>query len=102
MSAKLVELIETDELLGTGKEGDVFRRVRQWWTKEGELVVEWDDWKDDQLSNRLDAAESELSKIGSVLAAACPQFKGSVTRETLQVITEAAKAWWTQTGTALR
>ena len=54
MSAKLVELIETEELRGSGKEDDVFRRVKQWWTKEGELVAERDEWKLEQDAQRLD------------------------------------------------
>ena len=44
MSEKLVELIETETLRGTGKDGDAVRTVTQWWTKAGVLVVERDEW----------------------------------------------------------
>lgn len=45
--AKLVELIETEERRGSGtSESDPVRMVKQWFTKSGELVVEWDEWKD--------------------------------------------------------
>lgn len=40
--AKLVTLIETTDLCGQGVKGDPVRRVRQWFTTEGELVVEDD------------------------------------------------------------
>jgi hypothetical protein len=40
--AKLVELIETDDLRGEGTPSDPCRRVRQWFTKAGVLVVESD------------------------------------------------------------
>lgn len=46
MQAKLVELIETQERRGEGKtEEDPIRIVTQWYTKEGELVVELDPFK---------------------------------------------------------
>lgn len=38
-----VALIQTELLLaGTGKDGSPFRRVTQWWTMDGDLVVEKD------------------------------------------------------------
>jgi hypothetical protein len=40
--AKLVELIETDDLRGVGIPSDPCRRVQQWFTKDGTLVVESD------------------------------------------------------------
>ncbi|CAL67420.1 hypothetical protein [Christiangramia forsetii] len=41
--AKIIELIETDDLRGTGKPEDPWRRVKQYFTKEGELLFELDD-----------------------------------------------------------
>ena len=38
--AKLVQLIETSENRGEGTSADPVRSVRQWFTVEGELVVE--------------------------------------------------------------
>ena len=40
--AKIVELIETDDLRGEGVEGSPYRRVTQYFTKEGELLFEID------------------------------------------------------------
>jgi hypothetical protein len=43
--ARIIELIETLEQRGTGKESDPVRLVRQLWTKQGDLVAEDDDYK---------------------------------------------------------
>lgn len=40
--AKLVELIETEAKRGMGTHHDPVRVVPQWWTTDGELVVEND------------------------------------------------------------
>jgi hypothetical protein len=62
-SAKLVELIETATLRGTGKDGDVCRNVTQWWTKEGDLLVERDEWKMEQDAQRF----SECAGLNTIL-----------------------------------
>lgn len=40
--AKVIQVIETDTLRGKGVEGDVYRRVMQYWTFDGELLAEND------------------------------------------------------------
>ena len=40
--AKLVELIFTEETIGTGKSNDPVRLCQQLWTKDGELVGNYD------------------------------------------------------------
>lgn len=43
---ELIEVIRTRLLLkGKGVEGDPMRRVVQYWTKNGELLAEVDQWK---------------------------------------------------------
>lgn len=43
MGAEVIQVIYTDLLLrGAGIEGDVFRRIQQWWSLEGELLWEID------------------------------------------------------------
>jgi hypothetical protein len=50
MSAKLMTVIVTDmECRGKGVEGDPFRRITQYWTEEGELLVEKDPCPSDAL-----------------------------------------------------
>lgn len=38
--ARVIQVIETDELKGTGKQDDPYRRVMQYWTFEGQLLWE--------------------------------------------------------------
>ena len=40
--ARIIELIITDELRGTGKKENIFRRCTQLFTKSGELIAEHD------------------------------------------------------------
>ncbi len=40
--AKLVEVIETDELRGIGTVENPIRRVQQFWSRDGELLMEKD------------------------------------------------------------
>jgi hypothetical protein len=40
--AKLVQLIQTDDVRGSGVHHDPVRRVTQWFTPDGQLVVESD------------------------------------------------------------
>jgi hypothetical protein len=42
--AKLVEVIEVDVLKGTGTEVNPYRRVKQYWSKAGELLAERDNY----------------------------------------------------------
>ena len=63
MSAKLVELIETVSLRGTGSDADVYRNVTQWWTKDGDLVSEKDEWKLEENAQRL----NELAGLHTIL-----------------------------------
>ncbi len=48
--SKLVVLIETTELIGTGKQkdNDPYRELISWWTLDGELVTQKDSWKEAQ------------------------------------------------------
>jgi hypothetical protein len=67
MSAKLVELIETETLRGTGKGNDVFRRVNQWWSKAGDLVVEKDEWQESVMVAELSQAQQEIDALHGIL-----------------------------------
>lgn len=50
MSAKLMTVIVTDmEPRGKGVEGDPFRRITQYWSQDGELLVEKDPCPPDEL-----------------------------------------------------
>lgn len=40
--AKIIELIETEDRRGTGTDKDPMRLVSQLWTKDGQLVAEYD------------------------------------------------------------
>ena len=40
--AQIVELIFTEERIGTGKKDDVVRLCQQLWTKDGQLVGNYD------------------------------------------------------------
>jgi hypothetical protein len=56
MGAKLIQVIETDNLRGKGTAEEPFRRVMQYYTPEGELLAE----RDDSLpSDTLTKAEAE-------------------------------------------
>lgn len=49
MSARLIEVIETNlELRGEGTVEDPFRRIRQYWSKDGELLAEVDVCKENK------------------------------------------------------
>jgi hypothetical protein len=45
IKAKLIEVIETVSLRGEGVEGDPVRHIKQYWSKDGVLLAEQDDWK---------------------------------------------------------
>lgn len=40
--AKVIQVIETETVRGKGVEGNIFRRVMQYWTFDGELLAEND------------------------------------------------------------
>ncbi len=42
--ARIVELILTKRIAGSGSAGDPTRSVDQLWTKDGQLVAEHDNW----------------------------------------------------------
>lgn len=66
-SAKVVQLIETTILRrGKGTDGDPIRIITQWWTLEGELVVERDAWTEDQkrMANFVALAERQSAQEG--------------------------------------
>lgn len=44
--AKIVELIETDELVGAGTEDNPSRRLQQLWSKDGRLIADFDPCAD--------------------------------------------------------
>lgn len=46
--ARIVELIETQRVAGTGTGGDPIRTVEQLFTKDGVLVAECDRWAGSQ------------------------------------------------------
>lgn len=61
--AELVELIYTEEKRGTGKDGDPVRLVKQWWTKDGQLVVEKDEWLEYEISKKFPLRTKLLWKV---------------------------------------
>src|SRR5690606_9910991 len=61
--AELVELIYTEERRGLGKEGDPVRMVKQWWTKDGQLVVEKDEWLEREVSKHFPSRTELLRDI---------------------------------------
>ena len=40
--AKLIQVIETYELRGKGTEDDIIRKVKQFWSTDGILLMEYD------------------------------------------------------------
>lgn len=52
MKAKIVTLIETISKIGSGKNNDPYRELREWWTFDGDLVVEWDSWYEEELRKK--------------------------------------------------
>ena len=52
MTTKIVELIYTDEkLIGEGIDGDPYRKLHQWFKKDGTLVFSKDDYFENQGGN---------------------------------------------------
>ena len=47
--ARLIQVIETEVTHGQGTEVSPVRIVRQWWTPEGDLLCERDDWFEDRV-----------------------------------------------------
>jgi hypothetical protein len=46
--ARIIEVIETQDRRGLGRDNDPIRLVYQLWTKDGVLIFERDDWKTHQ------------------------------------------------------
>lgn len=44
-SARVVEVIETTSLRGSGTQGDPYRSVVQYWSRDGELLAERDTFE---------------------------------------------------------
>jgi hypothetical protein len=55
--AKLITVIESEEMRGNGKDDTPYRKVRQFWTVDGELLVEQDEWFSSRLRNLAEAAK---------------------------------------------
>lgn len=71
--AKLIKLIETDELRGLGTTADPFRAVTQYWTADGSLVTESDPYVRTVLTDALRSLED--------IERAFPGQVGFVTRQ---------------------
>ena len=53
MGARLIQVIETDlEMRGKGIEGSPIRRIRQYWSVDGELLAEVDHWANAEETKR--------------------------------------------------
>ena len=54
--ARLIEVIETEDRRGDGTEGNPFRRIIQYWSKDGKLLIEmpdkWEKAKQTNLAHR--------------------------------------------------
>lgn len=72
--AKIVELIETEERRGRGVEGEPFRIVYQLWTKDGRLVLDYDQWSEARLIERCKELEESLRRAQAEKAAAALAF----------------------------
>lgn len=43
---KLIEVIEVDRKVGKGVHGNPIRMVKQYWSTDGELLAQYDSWKE--------------------------------------------------------
>lgn len=48
-TSKIVELIKTESTIGSGKDGDPFRRLDEYFEKDGTLVFSRDAWLEAQM-----------------------------------------------------
>jgi len=53
---KVIQVIFTDCLRGSGVEGNPFRNIVQYWSLDGELLAERDQWQEDEDRKRRDGA----------------------------------------------
>lgn len=63
--AKLIQVIDMEERRGLGNDRDPVRRVRQFWTPEGELLAEVDEWRDSRI-REMAAANEHLDLIAFI------------------------------------
>lgn len=62
--ARIVELILSDELVGSGQEGDPYRRALELWSKDGQLVARDDDvGRELGIQSARDAAQVEFDRV---------------------------------------
>lgn len=52
MAAKVIQVIQTDDLRGRGVQVDPYRRVDQFYSLEGDLMWERDEWAECQERER--------------------------------------------------
>ena len=84
--ARLVYLIETDDTRGLGTKGDPVRGVRQWYTVDGELVVEaYDKWGREE-SRRYLSARGDQSEADAELARKVLGVEGRTLLEILDAV----------------
>lgn len=57
-----MELIYTEEKRGLGRKEDPIRIVKQWWTKDGKLVVEKDEWLEWKMSKNFSLRIENMQK----------------------------------------
>jgi hypothetical protein len=48
VSARVIKVIEVHASRGRGAEGDPYRTVVQYWSEDGELLAERDEWLKEQ------------------------------------------------------
>lgn len=57
--AKLIQVIETEDRRGAGlDEDDPVRLVKQFWSSDGVLLMERDEWRDRRIPTALGAAKA--------------------------------------------
>lgn len=66
--AKLIQVIETDDLRGNGTEGKPYRRVKQFFSTEGELLAEVDEWEMSELRKAKETVEGLEKTIAAMTA----------------------------------
>ena len=73
-TAYVMQVIRTDlDLIGEGVQGDPCRRVIQFWTFEGKLLAEVDDWKESHNKEKMEKLQAVVQKYVARMSGNCAE-----------------------------
>jgi hypothetical protein len=90
--ARLIQVIETERTTGNGEPGNPHRLVRQYFTPEGELLAEVDDWLELQRHRR---RERIMAVLADIINAADPEQRRALERDQIDLLLRSGphRAW---------